>query len=167
MTILAVIHSCLVWLNIHEENFVIPFWVTKITKVFYLESLELYGKSLVNSLQMKYRSRDSINSRLLYHRLILFEGESFVHWIVKTFPGYTVEDYTKQTSKVPFHSIIIPSVECLKIFMVKILRIEKFSPLKINPLYGTTNLSMFSPTNAFYYMVWLIGDLYYCNMHCM
>ena len=40
----SVIHPCLMWLNIHEKFFVIPFTVTKIIKVFYLESLELYGK---------------------------------------------------------------------------------------------------------------------------
>ena len=28
----AVIHSCLVWLNIHEKIFVIPFRITKIQK---------------------------------------------------------------------------------------------------------------------------------------
>ena len=71
--------------------------------------------------------------------------------MVKTFRGYIFEDIRrlasyKWASKAPFHqinSIIIPSAECLKIFMVKILRIEqnlaktsKFSPLEINPLYG-------------------------------
>ena len=39
----SVIHPCLVWLNICEKTFMILFRVTKIMKVFYLESLELYG----------------------------------------------------------------------------------------------------------------------------
>ena len=40
-------HSCLMWLNIHEKFFVIPFRGTKITKIFYLKNLELYGTSLL------------------------------------------------------------------------------------------------------------------------
>ena len=66
-------------------------------------------------------------------------------WILKTFRRYTSSTITKQASQAPLYqinSIIISSVECLKIFVVKILRIEKseenlkFSPLKINLLYG-------------------------------
>ena len=38
-----VIRPCLMWLNIREKIFVISFIVTKIMKVFYHESLELYG----------------------------------------------------------------------------------------------------------------------------
>ena len=43
-------------------------------------------------------------------------------WIVKTFHGYIFE------SKMSFHqinSIMTPSVECLKIFMVKISKTEQ------------------------------------------
>ena len=50
-------------------------------------------------------------------------------WIVKTFRGYIFEVITKYWAlKAPFHqinSIITSSVECLKIFVIKILRIEQ------------------------------------------
>ena len=48
--------------------------------------------------------------------------------IVKTFCGYIFEDITNRPRKLPIYqinSIIIPSVECLKFFMVKILRIAQ------------------------------------------
>ena len=45
----SVIHPCLVWLNICEKIFVIPFRVTKIMKIFYLKSLELYGSKSTSS----------------------------------------------------------------------------------------------------------------------
>ena len=54
----SVIHPCLMWLNIREKIFVIPFRVTKITKVSYLELYSVkrhfHFICLVNSLLSGY-----------------------------------------------------------------------------------------------------------------
>ena len=59
---------------------------------------------------------------------LISRGKIFVDWIVKTFCGYLLRIITRYALKTPFHqmnSIIIPSVECLKFFVVKISRIEQ------------------------------------------